>query len=224
MPRRLRRLGAVGLALALVLGGCVSVQEQYEASPATVEEGALAEAGYEAASADRISRTRTDVRGTDDNVTVVSYVRSYGREVSIAGESRRLAAAVTLSTPSIVVANREFNPIADESPSGLLDRFQGRLGDRFGGDIGEISRLGARSATVLGTETNVSRFRAVTTVDGRDVPVVIEITRVKHENDFVVVAGAYPERLADAEQSRVETLLAGLVHATDTDSSSGTDA
>jgi hypothetical protein len=211
-----RRTYALGLALVVlaVTSGCLNVQDRYEAAPVTVGDDALAEAGYNAAGAETISRTESDIRGTSKNVTVVSYARSYSRNVTgPAGEARPLAALVTVSTPSITVANQEFNPVADQSPRQLLDRFRGRVDERFsGGRVRDVSRAGNRTATILGAERRVAQFSATTTVEGVEVPLVVEATGFEHDGDYVILFAAYPEQLADEERPRVGTLLGGLEH------------
>jgi len=219
---RSRELAVVFVAALALTAGCLAVQDRYEATPATVGDDALADTGYEETRADRLTRTLTDVRGTEDNVTVVSHARSYARTVEIGGEPRPLAAAGVVSTPSIEVANRQFNPVADWSARELLDRFRDRVGDEYEGGLRDVSREGTREATVLGTETDLTTFRATTTVAGTEVPLTVEVGRVSHRGDFVVVVAAYPADLD--ERPAVDRLLGGLEHAgSDAGDTDGTD-
>jgi len=210
---------AVGLALLILSSGCAATQEEFrfESSPASVSDAALSEAGYETVrEAESLTVNRTvDAGGEERDVTVVNYASAYARQVLVAGQNRTLAGAAVLTTPSISVVGQEFNPVADQSNEALVDRARGRVeGQIDGGGIENVRLVENRTATVLGEETTVGVFTGTTTVQGAEVELRILVTKVQHEGDFVVVAGAYPRTLAGDERPRLETVFDNVEHET----------
>ncbi len=218
MSTRSARLAAVVLAVALLTTGCLGIQERYEAAPATAGDGALSETGYATAAEETLTETRENAGPTDENVTVVSHARSYTRNVSLpgGGGERPLAAFALLSTPSIEVAGSEFNPVADRTAADLAPDLAARAGSRLAaGRIEGLEAVGDRERTVLGTDTAVVELRGVATVEGTEVEMVVELTKVRHDGDFVVAAAVHPAALADEEGSRADRLFGAIEHDTD---------
>ncbi|ERH11300.1 MAG: hypothetical protein J07HB67_00307 [halophilic archaeon J07HB67] len=207
----------LGVVLLLLSSGCAATQEEFrfESSPATVSETALSEAGYETArEAESLTVNRTvDAGGQERDVTVVNYASAYTRQVTVAGQNRTLAGAAVFTTPSISVVGQQFNPVADQSNEQLVNRAQNRVeGQIDGGGIDDLRLVENRTATVLDTETTVGVFSGTTTVQGVEVELRILVTKVRHEGDFLIVAGAYPEALAGEERPRLETVFDSVDH------------
>lgn len=208
---------AVGLALMILSSGCAATQEEFrfESSPATVSDEALSEAGYETArEAEALTVNRTvNAGGEERDVTVVNYASAYARQVSVAGQSRTLAGAAVFTTPSISVVGQQFNPVADQSNEELVEQAQSRVeGQIDGGGIEDVELVENRTATILGEETTVGVFAGTTTVQGAEVELRILVTKVRHDGDFVIVAGAYPQALASDERPRLETVFDNVEH------------
>ncbi len=206
----------VGVALVLLLSGCAATQEEFrfESTPGTVTDDALSEAGYESTEeAESLTVNRTvNAGGSERDVTVVNYASAYAREVEVAGQSRTLAGAAVFTTPSISFVGQEFNPVADQSNKQLVDRAQSRVGGQIDGGIEDVTFVENRTTTILGAETTVGVFAGTTTVQGTEVELRILVTKVQHEGDFVIVAGAYPQALAGDERPRLETVFDNVEH------------
>lgn len=203
------RLLATMSTLALVVSAGCATPDRFSASPAVVGDETLEATGYTLAGEERIVETRTV--STGDNVTVVSYARSYRKNVTIDGETRPAAVLSVLSTPSINFAGAQRNPVGTESPRELLDRARGRLEDRIEGTVGTFERTGNNSVTVLGEDTTAAVFETTVSRDDRQVNVTLELARVEHDGDFVVVAILYPTADGPAE-ANVSTMFAGIEH------------
>lgn len=206
----------VGVALVLLLSGCAATQEEFrfESTPGTVTDDALSEAGYgSTGEAESLTVNRTvNAGGSERDVTVVNYASAYAREVEVAGQSRTLAGAAVFTTPSISFVGQEFNPVADQSNKQLVDRAQSRVGGQIDGGIEDVAFVENRTTTILGAETTVGVFAGTTTVQGTEVELRILVTKVQHEGDFVIVAGAYPQALAGDERPRLETVFDNVEH------------
>mgnify|MGYP006948679227 FL=1 len=215
MRRRTFFQGVSGIFVAGV-AGCVATQEEFEfeADPGAFANEVVEDAGYEELDQQEVVVNRTvEAGGTERDVTVINYSTEYERSVDIAGQRRPLAAAVVFVTPSASVVGQEYNPIADESLTELARRANGRLGTRMaGGEIEDIEKLEERSMTVLDSGTSVGVFSGRTELGGTELSIRLLVTRVKHENDYVILGAAYPEQLAPEERSRVETLFSDVDH------------
>jgi hypothetical protein len=196
------------VAALVVLAGCGGGGvTTFEADAAEVSDDVVSDTDYEYNGTDTDRAQRTfEVAGSERNVTVVNRVATYDKPVEVAaGEPRRLAAVSVLSSPSISLAGSEFNPIADLTARDLA----GRLSDRREG-LSVDRRVGQSTVETLGTEVTVSRFTGSQAVGPSDMDVTVQVARVKHEGDFVVVFAVHPRRLDDAET--VRRMIGGLVH------------
>lgn len=216
MMGRRTLVAALGSAVTVSVAGCAASQEEFEfsASPGTFGESTVSEAGYEKQQTEEIVVERTvDAGGQERDVTVTNYASAYLRRVSVAGSERTLAGAAVFTTPSISFVGQEFNPIADQSNEELVERAADRVESELdGGEIREIERVEELTTTVLGTETTVGVFSAVTEVEGGEIELLIHVTRVKNDGDFVLVAGAYPRALESDERPRLESLFGDVTH------------
>lgn len=207
-------LAVATVVVLLLSAGCLGVLTgseplEFTASPATVTDDALTEAGYQETDVEEqpIERDVT-VAGQERTVKVTNWVARYGRQVDLGplGE-QELGVFVLLSTPQVEVVGRTFNPVDDMSNRELLQELQGNF---EGLEVGE--RTGSDQARLLGRETTVETYDGTATVEGREVDLRIRITRVTHEGDIVIAVGAYPAQFPE-EGDRIETLLGGVTHA-----------
>lgn len=201
--------GRVLLATVVVLAGCSAGAgvTTFEADAAEVSDAVVGETNYEYnGTEEQTVRRSFEVAGSERNVTVVNKVATYEKAVEVPGVgSRRLAAVVVLSSPSISLAGREFNPLAEFSArdlaTTLADRREGLTVER---------RVGRSTVRTLGTEATVSRFAASQSVGPASTDVTVQVTKLKHEGDFVAVLAVHPERLDD--EATVRRMIGGLVH------------
>lgn len=212
--RAKRTVVCVAVAALVVTSGCVgfltgSESLAFEASPATVSDGALSETGYEEVDvADQTVNESFTVAEQERTVTVTNWLARYERSVD-AGPlgDRSVAAFVVLSTPKVEVLGRTFNPVGDMSDRDLLEQLQSRYGSVEVGD-----EVGARNVTALGVETRVTRFEGTATLDGTSVDVYVHVTTFEHGGDHLVAVAVHPRQL-DGEDENVYALLRGLEHA-----------
>lgn len=210
-----RRAAALGLVLALAVlsAGCLGVLTGSEpaiftASEAGVSESALDGTGFEAEQTETRWDNRTvEVAGQEREVRVQSHVATYRNSVSVGDDGLTFGVFAVVATPQASVAGQAMNPIGRMEPRDLVEQ----VAQGSNGGFSDVQREGTRTTTVLGTETDLVRFSAVAERQGQEVPVYIEVTRVRHEGDFVVAIGVYPQDSAEME-SQVETLFDGLKH------------
>ena len=209
-------LTSIGVAITGGLAGCAATQDEFEfaSEPGAVADSAVEEASYEELEREEIVETRTvEAGGSTRDVTVTNYAQPYKRQVEIAGQSRTLAAVAVFTTPSISFLGQQYNPIADESNEDLVERARSRISDEIdGGKVEDVTKEEDRSMTILDEETTVGVFSATTTVQGAEIDLRIHVTKVKHEGDFVLVAGGYPQQLTADEEPRLETMFNNVEH------------
>ena len=212
MRRRRFAAGAAGLTIGLA--GCAATQTEFEAAPGRFSTAAADAAGYRLVNETAaVTRRTVDIGGSEREITVRNQVAEYERGVVVAGSERPLAGATVVTTPSIAVAGRELNPVADAPLDSLADRAAGRVGDQLAGDgLEDLSSVGNEQTTVLGTETELGVFEGTTQVGPTTVALRLLVCRVSHAGDFVLVGVTYPAALATDERPRAETLLAGVEH------------
>ena len=135
MRRRELCAGAAGLVAGLA--GCAATQQEFEfeSTPATFADGAVAEADYESEGTEEVVVERTVAAGgSERDVTVTNHSTEYTREVTLAGTPRSLVVAVAFSSPSMAIVGQEFNPIADESRRELAGRMRDQIAERLDGE------------------------------------------------------------------------------------------
>lgn len=196
------------VAALLVVAGCgAGGVTTFEADPAAVSESVVADTDYEfnGTTEQTINRT-VEVAGSEQTATVINKISTYEKAIEFPGVgSRRVAAVVILSSPSVGIGGNEFNPIADFTASDLANTVGER---REGLTVGD--KQGSSEVQALGTRTTVSRFAGTQSVGPTSVDVVIHVTKIKHEGDFVVTFAVYPTRIDDAET--VQRMIGALVH------------
>lgn len=208
-----RTAAALALAVLMLSTGCIgflvgSEPAEFSASKATASDAALSETGYEEQNvSDATINESFTVGGQERQVTVTNWVAQYRRSASVGPLAEQdLAVFAVFSTPQVDVLGRTFNPVGSLSDEKLVKQVQSRYSS-----LNDVRQVDSRNVTVLGTETEVSKFAATTTVNGMEVDVYVHLTKVKHEGDYVIALAVYPQKL-DGEQERVFTLLEGVEH------------
>jgi predicted N-acetyltransferase YhbS len=214
---RRRHFAASATGLTIGLAGCAATQTEFEAAPGRFSTTAADAAGYRLVTeTEAVTRRTVDLGGSQREITIRNQVAEYERDVVVAGSERPLAGATVVTTPSIAVAGREFNPVADASLDSLADRAAERVGDQLAGDgLDGLSSVGEEQATVLGTATTLGVFEGTTRVGPTTATLRLLVCRVSHAGDFVLVGVTYPAALATDERPRAKTLFAGVEHETD---------
>ena len=214
MRRRELCAGAAGLVAGLA--GCAATQQEFEfeSTPATFADGAVAEADYESEGTEEVVVERTVAAGgSERDVTVTNHSAEYTRKVTLEAEPRSLVVAVAFSTPSMAIVGQEFNPIADESRRELAGRMRNRIAEQLDGEgPDDLTAVTERETTVLGTSTTVGVFEGTIVLEAGERQLRLLVTRVEDDQDYVVLGAAYPAELADEERPRVETLFGAVEH------------
>lgn len=209
---------AIGVLLAVTVAtsGCVQLATggpvTFEASPATVDEAALQDAGYEAQDRDTFVVNRTvDVPVLGERrVEITNHVATYAGSVeeNATAENASAGALIVLSTPQAKVAGQGTNPLG-RAP---LKELVSRLASRAGGEQSDVTHVGSESVTMLGTATTVEIFESTTQRDGRTVTTHVYVTRVAHGDDYVVAVGVVPEEFVDREEATILSLMGSVEH------------
>jgi len=208
-------VASVGALAGTTIAGCNQIASdeplEFEATPAQVPDGVLAETGYEENGVDAIEIERSfDVAGDERTVTVTNQQAQYEKTIDAEIElPDRLpgAAFTTLTTPNIEVVGQELNPVADMSNEELLDRIQSRY------DGLENVEIDAEdTVTVLGETTTRTRFLAETRFGGNSVELYLHVSNpVENDEEFVAGAGAHP-RFLSSEESAILTMMEAIQH------------
>lgn len=205
-------LGAL-LCLFVVTSGCAGVlagdePAVFEASPVAVSDGAASATDFEhqETRSEWINRS-VEVAGQEREVRAKNHVTVYQLPPSVGADgSITFGLFTAVSTPQAAIAGQPMNPVGKMPPRQLVDRAASQSGQ-----IEDVERVDARTVTILGVETEVVRFSGVVRRSGHEVPVYIEVTRFKHDGDFVIAAGAYPQGAGDV-RTQVRTLFDGIEH------------
>ncbi|MFB6154808.1 MAG: DUF6517 family protein [Haloferacaceae archaeon] len=212
MPRQTTTVAAV-LAVLVLTSGCIGFITgnealELEAKKAVTDQSVANDAGYElnGSQADSLERNLS-FAGVTRKVRVTNWVTTYDKSVDVpVVGSMRLAMFGIVTTPAVDVAGKARNPIGDYSNDRIIRLFA----SKYDG-LSNAHRVGSQNLTVLGTDTEVTKYEATTTVQGRDVEVYAHVTKLRHDSDFVIAVGVYPKML-DGEQQNVFELLRAIEH------------
>lgn len=224
MHTRRTFLGACGATVAAGVAGCAdAIPTTFAATPATVPQETLTQTGH--TELDTFSETITpadfgvSLEGlpvSADEVEITNEVALYSKESTLGDTETDAVLAGTVSTPRMVIEGRSLSPVGDWDISRVMDEFIPRIEEtgQFG-NIRDLDEAGEQMAPVLGTDRTVTRFEAVADLQQfeQEVEVVFHATDpITAGRDFVIVAGGYPEALADTEEDALLDLFAGVEH------------
>lgn len=127
-------------------------------------------------------------------------------------ESQEAAFFAVLSTPSMEVFGRSFNPLQGIGNEELI----GELNQQSGtdADVDDVRRIRTTSISMLGESRDVDRFEAVTEIEGEEIELELLVATFEHEDDYLVVFGGYPAEL-EAERDDLERLFESVEHPLD---------
>jgi len=200
------------LALLVVTSGCVgflSGPVTFAATEATVSEAALDSTGYEHNRTEEMTVNRTfSAAGQSKDVEVTNWISEYHRSVGIEGlAEQRVAVFATFASPKVEVLGQSFNPLDDYDNRELAEQFTAQLQS-----VGDLREVGSRSITMLGSDTEVTKFETtVTTSTGIQFDAYVHVTKVEHGDDIVGAVAVYPQQLPD-QQATVNELIRGVEH------------
>ena len=200
----------IALVLLVLTSGCIGFLTgedalQFDAQPARTDESVASDAGYQLNDTRTITTNRTlEAAGQQRTVTVTNRVATYEKSLSLGplGDAK-LGVFAVLSSPAVEVAGETLNPIGDYDN----DRLVGLLASNYGG-LSDIEQVSNRSIQMLGSDATVTKYAATATFSGRQVDVYIHVTKVRHESDFVVAMGIYPQVLSGEESNVLEMIRA----------------
>lgn len=207
---------SIVFAVLLVTSGCLGVltgQESlvFEAQSAVVDESVAGEAGYGTNGTRTVAVNETvGVAGVDRTVTAKNRITTYEKSLDFGplGEAK-LGTVAVISTPAVEVAGREFNPVGNYDNDQLI----GLVQSRYGG-LSDVDSVGTRRITVLGERTEVTKYEAKAAVGGQQIDVYVHVTKLRHEDDFVLAIGVYP-RILSGEEATVLDMMRAIEHPAD---------
>ncbi|MDS0281452.1 DUF6517 family protein [Haloarcula onubensis] len=214
--RLLLGIGAIAVLVCLavllalvplgVLGLVVDDSARFEATPAVPDDATLSATGYELDGADTVTveRHRT-VAGQDRTIAVANPQRVYRKDVRVGDRTVPGGVFATVATPAIEIAGSPRNPVAAESHSELLGRFQSRLG---AGENSSFRAVSTREAVLVGSRTTVTTFETTVTVDGERRAFAVYVTTARSNGDVVVAVGGHPTAFPDERVAIVRLIYA----------------
>lgn len=200
-----RAFGAL-LASGFVAGsGCLGFASgseplRFEAVGATPSEEAVSEAGYEHQRTETRTITREfEAAGQTRSVEAVNVIAEYDKRIDLGPLGHQRAGVfVVFATPRIDVLGRSFNPVEDMDHRELANEVQSNFGE-----ISIDDRVGQRTITVSGKETDLSKFTGMATLDSQNVEIFVHLGTVETDEDVLVLLGIYPRILGGEEETIV---------------------
>ncbi|ELZ85067.1 hypothetical protein C453_10815 [Haloferax elongans ATCC BAA-1513] len=201
------------LALLVVTSGCLGVLTGEEAlklssEPAAADATVAADAGYKTNGTQTLEVNRSfSVAGQERKVVASNHVTTYEKSLDLGlfGDVK-LGVFSVISTPAVEVAGETLNPIGDYSN----DQLVGLIQSRYQG-LSDVEQVSSRNVQVLGETANVTKYSATARVKGQTLDVYVHVTKVRHNDDFIVALGLYPQQLGD-EESNILELMRSVEH------------
>ncbi|SDY13119.1 DUF6517 family protein [Halopenitus persicus] len=214
MPTRRSIVGGIGAATLASASGCLgfltgSEPLEESASPARVQPNVSEATGYELQGIEEQTLEETfEIAGQERTVIATNAVATYEKsfEIPLLGDARAGVFAV-VSTPAFEIAGQSLNPVSEYGEAELVDL----VASQYEG-LRVTDERARTTATTLGTDYEVAIFAGTATFQGQEVDVNVHTGSLRHEEDFLIPVGIYPQQLADQERANVETLLDSLEH------------
>lgn len=179
------------------------------ATPATLDPTAFSATGYAERRADAPPLNTTITARIEGDVTLRTTrdVRATtARRVYVRSTPDGPAVVGLYAVPSVKPfenADLRKNPAVGLSPAERLARAQSVYADPR-----DLSTVGERSVTVLGTESALIRYRGTAGVNGTDRPVAAALVTVAHGDDYVTVGVVAPR----GRDTPLDRLLGAVRH------------
>lgn len=213
MNKRRKLLATVALVALVASSGCIGFlvgdePATFEASQATVSDAALSNTDYTEAGVEEQTINETvEASGQERTVQATNWIAQYHRSIDLGATEQEAAVFVVFSTPQVNVLGKSLNPVGTLDNEELLEQVQSQY-DGFD----DVEKVGERNTTMLGEETEVSKFATTTRMNGMEIDVYVHLTTVEHGDDHVIALSIYPQRL-DGEEERAFTLIQSIEHA-----------
>ena len=204
-------LAAVAASTSVALAGCAGEDGSYEfdAEPARVPESAYAE-GYSGQDPESFTiEQEFNAAGVNAEVSATTWIARYTNQT--VGSALFVA-----STPDASVAGQSVNPLVRADDAELIRRLLNQVDQQGIGGNGtdiqadDIEERGEETASILGGDETVSILETtvsadVSGADGQsgsveDVPVLLYIATVQHNEDVIALVGVHPVPADQSEQ------------------------
>ncbi|WP_193788382.1 DUF6517 family protein [Haloferax mucosum] len=203
----------LAVAALLLTSGCIGFltgQEAltFDAEPAATDATAASNAGYSTNGTETFHVNHTvSVGGQERNISVSNHMTTYQKAIDLGffGEAK-LGMFSVISTPAAEVGGEARNPIKDYSNDRLV-----KLVDSQYQGLRDVEVVSSRNVQMLGEQSNVTKYSATAQFGGEEVDVYVHVTKVRHEEDFVVAIGMYPQQL-DGEEENILELIRAVEH------------
>ncbi|KTG30790.1 DUF6517 family protein [Haloferax profundi] len=206
-------VAAFAFAALVLTSGCLGVltgEESltFESEPATTDATVASNAGYETNGTQTFEVNRTfDVAGQQPRVVASNHITTYEKKIDLGFFEAKLGVFSVISTPAVDVAGETLNPIGDYSNDQLI----GLVKSRYQG-LDDVEQVNSRNVQILGEPANVTKYSATATfADNRQVDVYVHVTKVRHNEDFIVAVGVYPQQL-DGEEDNILEMMRSIEH------------
>lgn len=207
-----QRIAGIVLALLVLSSGCIgfitgSEAQTFEADWAKTDDSVASDAGYDL----NATNTQTVERefsagGQSRTVEVINRIATYEKEMSVGPLGQKVGVFAVVSSPAVEIGPKTFNPLADYSNEKLVQLLASNYES-----IDDVRKVDARNVTVLGTETEMTKFAAKAKFAGTNLDVYIHVTKVRDGDDFVVPVGIYPQQ-KDGEAENVVAMMEAIDH------------
>jgi nicotinamide mononucleotide (NMN) deamidase PncC len=205
-------LAALAASGTVAVAGCAGEDGSYEfdAEPAQVPESAYSGSDYTGQEPESFTvEQEFNVTGVNAEVSATTWIARYTNQT--VGSALFVA-----STPDASVAGQSVNPLVRVEGAELIRRLLEQVNQQgIGGDgteiqADDIESRGEETRTVLDTETTVSIFETTISAEvsgsnGQsgevdDIPVLVYIATVQHEEDVIAALGVHPVEIDQSEQ------------------------
>lgn len=174
------------------LSGCTALTE-YESPPVTVQENTLDESPYEQTDQEQIIQSqRIPVDEIDQEISIISWNTNYEKrgDLGIVGQNKTISTFSVLSTPSVRISDREFNPLVHRDDEYILNRIEEKQNN--------IEIHNKTDEKVLENIT-VNKYDADLTVESVSIESTVLVSRLRLNNSYVIASGAYPKDIDGGE-------------------------
>jgi len=214
-----RSLLAAGAAATAATAGCVDFllgeDLSFEATAASVAVAALEATGYsERRVTDQSADQTFEAAGESRTVGITNWRAEYEKSVDLSGiGGSGLVPAATftvVTSPKAEILDQTFNPLRELSTADLASMAQARYQG-----FGTLEEAGETTATLLGSETTVTRFEARAGLTDTDIdpPIDLHVSEpVTSGSDFALVVAGHPQAIAGRERENVFRLMEGVRH------------
>ena len=206
-------LAALTASTSIAIAGCLGGEDgsyEFDAEPARISPTALDDAGYEGEAPEAFTVDEEfDVAGVNAQISATTWVARYQNPIE---ESALFVA----STPDASVAGQSVNPLVRAGDAELIRQLleqieqQGVGGEDAEIEADDIEERGSETRMILDQEVEISILE--TTVDAdvgaegaedgevEDIPVLLYVGTVQHEDDVITLVGVHPVGVDAAEE------------------------